>query len=130
MHVFTVHLQEAALTRVTKMRDVFNHSFGLDEHGTPRTWRPRDNIAQLARQARREAARVLALLVSSSRAWGLAAVAACCQVARGPLAQGIAVLRGCLELLLAWVCAATSQDCCNVSSNNSNHIQFVWCPCI
>uniref|UniRef100_A0A383VTW4 Protein ROOT HAIR DEFECTIVE 3 homolog n=1 Tax=Tetradesmus obliquus TaxID=3088 RepID=A0A383VTW4_TETOB len=55
-------LQEAALTRVTKMRDVFNSSFGLDEHGTPRTWRPRDNIPQLARQARREAARVLALL--------------------------------------------------------------------
>lgn len=58
-------LQEAALTRVTKMRDVFNSSFGLDEHGTPRTWRPRDNIPQLARQARREAARVLALLVST-----------------------------------------------------------------
>ncbi|KAF6265964.1 RHD3/Sey1 [Scenedesmus sp. NREL 46B-D3] len=55
-------LQEAALTRVTKMRDAFNSSFGLDEHGTPRTWRPRDNIAQLARQARRQAARVLALL--------------------------------------------------------------------
>jgi hypothetical protein len=50
------------------MRDVFNHSFGLDEHGTPRTWRPRDNIPQLARQARREAARVLALLVSTNEA--------------------------------------------------------------
>ncbi|KAF8071092.1 RHD3 [Scenedesmus sp. PABB004] len=55
-------LQEAALTRVTKMRDVFNHAFSLDEHGTPRTWRPKDNIPALARAARREAARVLALL--------------------------------------------------------------------
>eukprot|EP00878_Enallax_costatus_P007274 GHUV01007620.1.p1 GENE.GHUV01007620.1~~GHUV01007620.1.p1 ORF type:complete len:669 (+),score=286.68 GHUV01007620.1:963-2969(+) len=55
-------LQEAALTRVAKMRDVFNNRFQLDEHGTPRTWRPKDNIPQLARQARREAARVLALL--------------------------------------------------------------------
>eukprot|EP00775_Hariotina_reticulata_P006126 gene6126-6365_t len=55
-------LQEAALTRVSKMRDAFNTSFSLDEHGTPRTWRPKDNIPQLARQARADAARVLALL--------------------------------------------------------------------
>jgi hypothetical protein len=64
-------LQEAALTRVSKMRDVFNSSFSLDDHGTPRTWRPKDNIPQLARQARADAARVLALLVRAlhGRAW-------------------------------------------------------------
>jgi hypothetical protein len=92
-----VQLQEAALTRVTKMRDVFNHSFGLDEHGTPRTWRPRDNIAQLARQARREAARVLALLVSStSRAWtkSQAADVMCCR------AQAATCQRQCFVALL------------------------------
>eukprot|EP00879_Flechtneria_rotunda_P005764 GHRR01006065.1.p1 GENE.GHRR01006065.1~~GHRR01006065.1.p1 ORF type:complete len:797 (+),score=315.22 GHRR01006065.1:159-2549(+) len=55
-------LQEAALTRVSKMRDVFNHHFNLDESGTPRTWRPKDNIGVLAKQARHKAARVLALL--------------------------------------------------------------------
>jgi len=55
--------QEAALTRVSKMRDVFNRHFSLDNEGTPRTWRPQENIPALARAARREAARVLALLV-------------------------------------------------------------------
>lgn len=59
-------LQEAALTRVSKMRDVFNKHFSLDSEGTPRTWRPQENIPTLARAARREAARVLALLVSSA----------------------------------------------------------------
>lgn len=46
------------------MRDVFNKHFSLDDEGTPRTWRPQENIPVLARAARREAARVLALLVS------------------------------------------------------------------
>lgn len=55
--------QESALTRVSKMRDVFNRHFSLDDEGTPRTWRPQENIPSLARAARREAARVLALLV-------------------------------------------------------------------
>jgi hypothetical protein len=45
------------------MRDVFNRHFSLDAEGTPRTWRPQENIPALARAARREAARVLALLV-------------------------------------------------------------------
>lgn len=58
-----MRVQEAALTRVTRMRDAFNTAFSLDEHGTPRTWRPQDNIPALARTARRNAARVLALLV-------------------------------------------------------------------
>jgi hypothetical protein len=59
-------VQEAALTRVSKMRDVFNKHFSLDEEGTPRTWRPKENIPVLARGARREAARVLALLVRAA----------------------------------------------------------------
>jgi hypothetical protein len=45
------------------MRDAFNRHFSLDAEGTPRTWRPQENIPALARAARREAARVLALLV-------------------------------------------------------------------
>lgn len=57
-------MQEAALTRVNKMRDMFNKHFSLDDEGTPRNWRPHENIPQLARAARRQAARVLALLVS------------------------------------------------------------------
>lgn len=68
-------LQDAVLTRVTRMRDVFNHRFSLDEHGTPRTWRPKDNIPLLARQARREAARVLALLVRRTSRTGNSAFA-------------------------------------------------------
>ncbi|KAI8462488.1 MAG: root hair defective 3 GTP-binding protein [Monoraphidium minutum] len=55
-------LQEAALTRVSRMRDAFNTSFTLDENKTPRTWMPRDNIDQLARAARRAAANTLASL--------------------------------------------------------------------
>ncbi len=35
------HLQEAALTRSSRMRDAFHEAFAVDEHGTPRTWRPR-----------------------------------------------------------------------------------------
>ncbi len=53
------------MTRVSKMRDVFNKHFSLDDEGTPRTWRPQENIPVLARAARRQAARVLALLVSA-----------------------------------------------------------------
>lgn len=51
----------------------------VDEHGTPRTWRPKDNIPLLARQARREAAKVLALLVSlhaGAVTWSVLLVAA------------------------------------------------------
>ncbi|GBF96639.1 hypothetical protein Rsub_09272 [Raphidocelis subcapitata] len=55
-------LQEAALTRVSRMRDAFNTSFTLDENKTPRTWMPRDNIDVLARAARRAAANTLAAL--------------------------------------------------------------------
>jgi hypothetical protein len=63
-------LQEAALTRVSKMRDVFNKHFSLDAEGTPRTWRPKENIPLLARAARRQAAQVLALLVSTKHGIG------------------------------------------------------------
>jgi hypothetical protein len=62
----TPRAQEAALTRVNKMRDAFNRAFSLDGEGTPRTWRPSENIPAIARAARREAARVLALLVSGA----------------------------------------------------------------
>ena len=50
------HLQEAALTRVSRMKDRFNEVFAMDKDGTPRTWRPSENIPALARQARLAAA--------------------------------------------------------------------------
>eukprot|EP00877_Chromochloris_zofingiensis_P002056 jgi/Chrzof1/11851/Cz06g12110.t1 len=56
------HLQEAALTRVSRMKDRFQDVFALDESKTPRTWKAKDNIPKLARDARLAAANVLAQL--------------------------------------------------------------------
>lgn len=57
-----VLLQEAALTRVSRMKDRFQDVFALDESKTPRTWKAKDNIPKLARDARLAAANVLAQL--------------------------------------------------------------------
>jgi hypothetical protein len=56
-------LREAALTKVARMRERFNASFSVDpETRAPRSWRPRDDVPLLAREARMAAARVLAAL--------------------------------------------------------------------
>lgn len=62
---------------MSKMRDVFNKHFSLDDEGTPRTWRPQENIPALARAARRQAARVLALLVRIKRVGHAAGIVQC-----------------------------------------------------
>jgi hypothetical protein len=56
-------LREAALTRVARMRERFSASFSVDpDTRAPRSWRPRDDVPALAREARMAAARVLASL--------------------------------------------------------------------
>eukprot|EP00197_Chlamydomonas_leiostraca_P006826 CAMPEP_0202877232 /NCGR_PEP_ID=MMETSP1391-20130828/30312_1 /ASSEMBLY_ACC=CAM_ASM_000867 /TAXON_ID=1034604 /ORGANISM="Chlamydomonas leiostraca, Strain SAG 11-49" /LENGTH=609 /DNA_ID=CAMNT_0049559227 /DNA_START=36 /DNA_END=1862 /DNA_ORIENTATION=- len=50
------HVQEAALTRISRMKDRFTEVFTLDASKTPRLWRAHDNIPALARDARLAAA--------------------------------------------------------------------------
>ncbi|MEW5304073.1 MAG: hypothetical protein WDW36_006707 [Sanguina aurantia] len=56
------HVREAALTRLSRMKDRFTEVFTLDGQKTPRTWGARDDIAAIATQARSAAATMLAQL--------------------------------------------------------------------
>ncbi|KAF5828746.1 RHD3/Sey1 [Dunaliella salina] len=56
------HVREAALTRISRMKDRFTEVFTLDEQKTPRMWRPQDKIPSLAYDARLAASQVLAQL--------------------------------------------------------------------
>jgi len=85
-------LKEAALTRAARMRERFGAAFSVDpDTRAPRTWRPRDDVPALAREARMAAARVLAALA----------------VRRGPdYVGGDAVERAVLSMAAADCCAA------------------------
>ncbi|GFR42392.1 hypothetical protein Agub_g3264, partial [Astrephomene gubernaculifera] len=56
------HVREAALTRLSRMKDRFQEVFSLDENRAPRMWGPRDDIPAIAQQARVAAASVLSQL--------------------------------------------------------------------
>ncbi|GIL45756.1 hypothetical protein Vafri_2910 [Volvox africanus] len=56
------HVREAALTRLSRMKDRFADVFSLDDKKSPRMWGPSDNIPAIAQKARRAAASVLSQL--------------------------------------------------------------------
>ncbi|GAX72911.1 hypothetical protein CEUSTIGMA_g366.t1 [Chlamydomonas eustigma] len=56
------HVREAALTRMSRMKDKFTEMFTLDANKTPHMWTPRQDIPKLAREARLAAAHVIAQL--------------------------------------------------------------------
>ncbi|KAG2432901.1 hypothetical protein HXX76_008632 [Chlamydomonas incerta] len=56
------HVREAALTRLSRMKDRFQEVFSQDESRAPRMWGARDDIPAIATAARLAAANVLAQL--------------------------------------------------------------------
>ncbi|KAG2448827.1 hypothetical protein HYH02_006178 [Chlamydomonas schloesseri] len=56
------HVREAALTRLSRMKDRFQEVFSQDESRAPRMWGARDDIPAIAAAARLAAANVLAQL--------------------------------------------------------------------
>lgn len=70
-------VQEAALTRVGRMKDAFHAAFALDDSGTPRAWRVNEDIPGLARQGRAAAAQVGVLGGGWMGGGGRAAAPAC-----------------------------------------------------
>ncbi|PNH08156.1 Protein ROOT HAIR DEFECTIVE 3 [Tetrabaena socialis] len=56
------HVREAALTRLSRMKDRFQEVFSVDEAKAPRMWGARDDIPTIAQKARLAAASVLSQL--------------------------------------------------------------------
>eukprot|EP00198_Chlamydomonas_reinhardtii_P001037 XP_001690372.1 predicted protein [Chlamydomonas reinhardtii] len=56
------HVREAALTRLSRMKDRFQEVFSQDESRAPRMWGARDDVPAIAAAARLAAANVLAQL--------------------------------------------------------------------
>ncbi|KAK9824432.1 hypothetical protein WJX72_010204 [[Myrmecia] bisecta] len=56
------HVQEAAHTALSRMKDKFTEVFSRDEKGMPRAWGPRANIPAVTQRARLASAKVLAQL--------------------------------------------------------------------
>lgn len=56
--------REAAEGALARMKERFGATFGKDERGLPRAWRPTDDLAAIAAAAKADAARVLGLLVA------------------------------------------------------------------
>ncbi|KAG2501180.1 hypothetical protein HYH03_000995 [Edaphochlamys debaryana] len=56
------HVREAALTRLSRMKDRFQEVFSMDDKKAPRMWGTRDDIPSIAANARLAAASVLSQL--------------------------------------------------------------------
>ncbi|GIL94426.1 hypothetical protein Vretimale_620 [Volvox reticuliferus] len=87
------HVREAALTRLSRMKDRFTDVFSLDDKKAPRMWGASDDIPVIAQNARRAAAIVLSQLAvirppgDAGKEQGDAIDAAVMQLAQGSLAS-------------------------------------------